>query len=323
MNTEASPAPSQQPRRTWRQWSKQARVRIGFVLLLIVVLSLFSWWWPRRGMVSIRWNDGGFMDVTLREQFDRVRGHLPPLCSKLLQPVVFNWSGWLSSDARVQQVYLDSPQSQQIDLRMLSRFSQLHLLSLTGRRLGADLGHLTKLKHLSVLFLSDFNENSDLSVLRQLPHLESLLIGRHPNTGCDYEVLREIPNLKTVYFERIAQSEAVKAIGQCPQVRWLTFANGVIDASSLMHLKGMTGLQSLYFHRCEFIDGEVLSHIAEIENLENLQLDVTTISDNELRLLARLTKLKTLSIGGAGLTQAGIERLQQAMPSCRVSLQSH
>ena len=271
-------------------------------------------------MVSIRWNDGGFMDVTMRGQLDQVRGHLPPPYSQLLQPVVFYWSGWLSSDARVQQVYLDSPRSQQFDLRVLSRFSQLHLLSLTGRNVGAEIGHLAKLKHLSTLCLSDIHQNSDLSVLSQLSNLESLLIGLHPDAGCDYEAIRNIPSLKTVYFEQPAQSEAVKAIGQCPQVRWLTFGFGVGDARSLKYLKGMTGLQSLYFHRNQALGSEALSYIAEIENLENLQLDVTTISDDELNLLVRLTKLKTLSITGSGLTQMGIERFQQAMPSCRVSV---
>ena len=54
--TEASATNStteQHPRRTWRQWSKLARVRIGFVLMLIVAISAFAAWLPRRNMLAV------------------------------------------------------------------------------------------------------------------------------------------------------------------------------------------------------------------------------------------------------------------------------
>ena len=53
MSIDLKPTSQQQSRGTWRQWSKLARVRIGCVLMLIVALSLFSWWWPRRGTVAV------------------------------------------------------------------------------------------------------------------------------------------------------------------------------------------------------------------------------------------------------------------------------
>ena len=71
----------------------------------------------------------------------------------------------------------------------------------------------------------------------------------------------------------------------------------------------------------------VLAHLEALTDLEHLdlnQLDVEGssfrefITDEGLRHLRGLTKLKTLSLIGTYVSQRGVNRLQRSLPRCEI-----
>ncbi|TKJ36552.1 hypothetical protein CEE36_11530, partial [candidate division TA06 bacterium B3_TA06] len=63
-----------------------------------------------------------------------------------------------------------------------------------------------------------------------------------------------------------------------------------------------------------------LKYLAGLSGLEQLGVAGTEVSDSDLALLASLTNLKYLDIRSTKITDAGVERLQKALPGCDISV---
>jgi hypothetical protein len=57
-----------------------------------------------------------------------------------------------------------------------------------------------------------------------------------------------------------------------------------------------------------------LRHVASLEDLETLYLTGTQVTDVGLGMLARLSKLTLLDLGGTSTTDGARKRLRQALP---------
>ena len=77
MSIDLKPTSQQQSRGTWRQWSKLARVRIGFVLMLIVASFAFLVWWPRRTVVAVLLMGGDVYDSQADARVASLQSQLP------------------------------------------------------------------------------------------------------------------------------------------------------------------------------------------------------------------------------------------------------
>lgn len=76
-------------------------------------------------------------------------------------------------------------------------------------------------------------------------------------------------------------------------------------------------LQGLSFTSPLINDGH-LRHLLPLTGLRDLELDGTQITDRGLASLAVLVHLNRLDVSGTGVTRAGIQRLQLALPHCRI-----
>jgi hypothetical protein len=88
---------------------------------------------------------------------------------------------------------------------------------------------------------------------------------------------------------------------------WL--ANPPVTDAGLVHLKGLTKLESLYLFHTQVTDTG-LQHLKELTNLKALSLTDTQITDAGLVHLKDLTNLEGLYFWNMQITDAGLEHLK-------------
>jgi hypothetical protein len=92
-----------------------------------------------------------------------------------------------------------------------------------------------------------------------------------------------------------------------------------ITSEGLRHLAESTELRSLSLNNTQITD-DGLSHLAGLTRLGNLHLHGTPITDAGLEHLEAIASLRYLGLGeNRAVTEAGMERLQHALPELRVS----
>jgi len=92
--------------------------------------------------------------------------------------------------------------------------------------------------------------------------------------------------------------------------------NPNITNAGLEHLKGLTNLEILNLYGTRVTD-EGLRHLQNMQRLRALILS-PQITDAGLEHLEGLAGLRTLEITGTQITDAGVERLEQALPNCEI-----
>ncbi len=318
MSIDLKPTSQQQSRGTWRQWSKLARVRIGCVLMLIVALSLFSWWWPRRGTVAVV-SVGGWVGAgDLQSELKKYSRRLPIPMAKIVQPWLASHGGWVGIDEQVTSADLTRVRSSQFDPGWLRRFPRLQSVSIHGRLVGPKMRDLAGLTKLTSVTVEKLPATGDLGELRHLPNLRSLRIMLHTASGGGLDRLPLLPNLRVVQFSVQPSAEAIRSVGQCSNLEIVLLGSGVTDDDHLRFLAGMTKLHAIHAHGGNPIGVAGLSHLARITSLIRLDIFSTSATDDEIQVLASLSNLTFLTVHGPKLTQPGIDRLKSAMPGCRI-----
>lgn len=92
-----------------------------------------------------------------------------------------------------------------------------------------------------------------------------------------------------------------------------------VSTTGLSHLTDLPQLQILELDSCPQLSDAALVHVAKIRSLQTLSLRDTPITDAGVEHLTSLKKLRALSIGNSLITQAGVAKLQQALPNCAVT----
>ena len=103
------------------------------------------------------------------------------------------------------------------------------------------------------------------------------------------------------------------------QVNFVNVFKKKVTDAELVHLKGLTELQTLSFSDGSQITDAGLVHIQGLTNLEILILDNTQISDAGLVHLKGLTNLRHLVLEDTQVTDAGLAAMQQTLPTCEIS----
>ena len=319
--TEASATNStteQHPRRTWRQWSKLARVRIGFVLMLIVAISAFAAWLPRRNMLAVMMAGVKVSDDHLRYRIDvLMRACLPFSVWGKFLPWLEENSGLLSTDGQIANIDLPDADVSVATRNRLRNFPRLVGAGVCPRHLGTPLDSLASLDKLSFVWITGLQANSDLGELRRLPHLEHLWLSKPSATGGGWKNLRDLPALKHLGLDRASSCTALKEIGPIPALGVLRFQYCRIQDDDLRALSGCPRLRNFSASGSSAIGAAGMKYIANCTSLETVTMTCSA-NEEELQVLAALTKLKSLDVHGSNITQAGIDRLKQAMPNCRI-----
>lgn len=116
--------------------------------------------------------------------------------------------------------------------------------------------------------------------------------------------------------------EGLKACAALKQISTLIFGHTAATSAGLVHLKGMENIKSLtlttqYSMR---IDDSALEHIAELPNLEKLELGETLLTNWGLKQLKKLKKLKELALKEVEISDADLELLKTDLPGVNVGV---
>jgi hypothetical protein len=92
-----------------------------------------------------------------------------------------------------------------------------------------------------------------------------------------------------------------------------------ITGPALAYLAKLPNLRHLTLSNCELVSDSGLTHVARMQNLVQLLLEDTGITDAGLSRLHGLTKLQVINIeNNLGVTNAGVVQLEAALPNARV-----
>ena len=244
--------------------------------------------------------------------------NLPDPIRTLVWPWLQPHMSWLSVDDRITGANLSKVRSEQIDLAPLRRFTQLGSLVLHGRHVGPGLKRMTGVDSLYGLRVTGLQSTSDLGELRHLSSLDLLDITTCPDSGGGFEHLSLVSKLKRVSFNGPPSSVALQGVGQCPELEAVVMSGGIANEDDLRFLSDMKGLRELRAFGGNPAGAKGLKHIVRISSLERLVLNQTSVTDHELQALTALPKLKWLYVRGPNLSQAGTDRLNDAIPNCKI-----
>jgi len=213
---------------------------------------------------------------------------------------------------------------EELDLRILGHLKALtNLEELDLRKIDvtdAGLEHLKTMKSLQTLILGGDNfADAGLEHLKGLTNLQSLNLSNTNITDAGLEHLKGLTNLRILDLSSCnitdAGLEHLKGIKSLQQLI-LNYTN-VTDAG-LEHLRGLKSLQSLLLVNNNITDAG-LEHLKGLKNLESLFLnsEVTDAGlEDDLNGPASFIRLLLFT---TKVTGAGVKKLQQALPNCRIS----
>ncbi len=99
----------------------------------------------------------------------------------------------------------------------------------------------------------------------------------------------------------------------------LVLSDTKITDAGLVHLKGLTNLQTLYLYNTQITDAGLV-HLKGLINLELIGLGFCRkITDAGLVHLKGMTNLEKLILYDAKVTDAGVADLQKALPNCKIT----
>ena len=91
-----------------------------------------------------------------------------------------------------------------------------------------------------------------------------------------------------------------------------------LTRTRIIHLKDLTTLKRLFLTETK-VDDPGIGNLKDMLSLETLGLSGTKIGDQALPHLQGLTGLKSLFCIGTGVSDSGVEKLQKALPQCRLT----
>jgi hypothetical protein len=206
--------------------------------------------------------------------------------------------------------------------KALGSMRGLHTLGVEFDRLTADVpAALSDLHELRSLSLAQTADTADedyarladecLAAIGNMTHLETLELKDLPLRGKGVACLSALTNLKSLRIdfwggewkgsnlgEPIAQ-DCLRAVATLPRLEWLMLEDLRVSNQSLACLAGIEGLKTLSIYELVTDERPMLSHLPPLGQLEALSLWGTSVDDDDLRRLAVLPRLASLSLGGS------------------------
>lgn len=308
-----------------RTWLSRLWVRVTLVLLLIGVISLATWWWPRRTMVAV-WRAGGTVTcerdreraIKLLNWFDPTRGtwiwirHFS---------TVYRILSWTSTDAEITGLNLkDTPVGTEW-LARVQRFPKLKSIGLHDRQLGAGLDHLRDREQLSSVSVTVASQGH-LVELKRLPQIKDIHLWKPEANEISLDALADLPKLHSLFVGDCSHTgKLLQRLPELPQLEMLILQNcqGFTD-EDLQHLSRLPNLKTLDIVKSSPVSDAGLEHLSRLENLEMLCVRKSSgqITKAGLQPLQRLTKLKQLIVLRGDLTLDQLDTRQVLLPNCAI-----
>ena len=164
--------------------------------------------------------------------------------------------------------------------------------------------------------------DNGLGFLHAMPRLWSLCIQYVPITDDALAGLAQLMNLESVNLGSLKRvgDRTVVALERLPHLREVNLARTGVSNAGLQHLN--RGLESLNLFETQVTDDGMKS-LEPLKKLKHLDLTGTQISDKGLAHLARLPELESVYLGGTAVTKAGIAEFLKARGESRLTRVVH
>jgi hypothetical protein len=140
-----------------------------------------------------------------------------------------------------------------------------------------------------------------------------------PITDADLVHVAALPDLRILNLSNTKITDSGLAhIAKLDRLKFLYLFETPITDAGMEHLRGLPRLEVLCLDRTQITDVGLKS-LEDLPRLERLHVHSRApITDAGLESLKKHTRLFELRVGGAGVTEAGVDALRQALPGCNV-----
>lgn len=181
------------------------------------------------------------------------------------------------------------------------------------------LGELTNLEVLELIYIDNFTDAgiADLGKLKKLSRL-TLSSPKISDVGLQ-AICEQFPNLSILALGHAGVTDAgLEHLTKLSNLNTLHLGDTSIDGKGLIHLKSLAHMEVLLLNSSSELSGDALIAISNLQNLRELFLQKTPISDADIENLARLKKLAHLDLRQSKVTAKGVAQLQKALPNCKI-----
>lgn len=202
----------------------------------------------------------------------------------------------------------------------LAGLTNLEVLNLVGSHVtGTGLHHLRNLKRLGALLLDSAPvTDAGLSNLPELPSLYSLSLRDTEISDAGLEHLKSLSSLEALCLSNTRiTGTGLAHLKELAELHWLQLDDTQITDAGLEHLKALPNLQRLDLDDTSITDGALI-HLKGLPVLQWLWLNNTRITNAGLKHLAGLRSLEYIELEGTQVTPGGVQKLQQALPQCKI-----
>lgn len=202
-------------------------------------------------------------------------------------------------------------------LAHLSKLPRLQYLLLQGKNFtDAGMAHIKNCSSLRTLHLGYLKQLTDATIvqLSQMPRLERLSFHWNENiTNASMVYLTKLDSLKVLDIKHSKiTDEGLRRLAQIETLENVTLPDGGVTDAGIEHIAQLHNLNYLWAgsRSSSPLTDKSLSYIGTLGNLEELHIGGTGFSDEGMKHIAKLTKLKNLSIFTANeLTNKGLAEL--------------
>lgn len=115
-----------------------------------------------------------------------------------------------------------------------------------------------------------------------------------------------------------ATDAGLEHLSDLPQLETLDLQFGQVTDAGLEQLSGLKHLRELNLNGTTPVTDAGLRHVRELTQLRALLLAGTAVTDAGLEEVEELPQLRYVDVRNTGVTYAGVKKLQQALPNCKI-----
>jgi WD40 repeat protein len=200
------------------------------------------------------------------------------------------------------------PEAQYANLKRLKGLQTLHVQGRLSESAIREIGKLTGLVFLSLSFSGITDQG--LAYLKPLEKLHSLSMVDSRITDEGLVHLDSGFNLHYLNLSRsLVSGEGLKHLVSLVELQQLSLSGSPLTNDGLAALANLKGLTDLRLNQCNGVSDEGLKNLAGLAKLKILELNETAVSDAGLAHLSGLKSLQSLGLGKTRVTDAGLAHL--------------
>jgi len=234
-----------------------------------------------------------------------------------------NGMAFIAELPALRGLYIKENRITDAGLAYLPKLASLEELELGGGKItDSGLVHLARLPNLKFLLLWGKSFTNDgFRHLKNMPNIEVLNLGfLLQTTDAGLSHIAEIPQVKELsfYWAKNITDEGLSYLKKLPQLRNLDIGHAKVTDAGMVHLKAIPTLEILRLPHAGITD-KGLQYLSELPRLRELDvprtqyndpnMDKDGYTDEGLKAMSQCALLEHLSIGGAGITDAGIRQV--------------